>query len=102
MESRPSRVRWSELIQAGVRAASQIKVRFSRLARKLCCIRLASLKLELWDASFDKDCAVGRVLNMWNHLRLPIACDLALPSRGKAGRSSCTFPPVFGQPRRLL
>jgi hypothetical protein len=47
MESNPSTVRWSELIHAGVRAASQIRVRFSMLARKLCCIRLASRKLGL-------------------------------------------------------
>src|SRR5215467_8935853 len=50
MESSPSSVRWSELIQAGVLAASQIRVRFSRLARTLCWMRLASRKLGLWDA----------------------------------------------------
>src|SRR5579864_1455852 len=83
MESRPSRVRWSELIQAGVWAASQIKVRFSRLARKLCWIRLASRKLGLGDACVSNECVVGRTLSMVNHLRLPIACDLALPRLGK-------------------
>src|SRR6266404_8435659 len=77
MESRPSRVRWSELIHAGVRDASRIRVRFSRLARKLCWILLASRKLGLWDACIANECVVGRMLSMWNHLRLPIARDLA-------------------------
>src|ERR1043166_135116 len=86
MESRPSKVRWSELIQVGVRAASQIKVRFSRLARKLCCIRLASLKLGLWDVSFAKDCVVGMVKSP------PITDRLTGPAKpGKGLEGACAF-----------
>src|SRR5689334_14331483 len=83
IDSRPSKVRWSELIQAGVRAASQIKVRFSRLARKLCCIRLASRKLGLWDACIAEECVVGRTLSI---VESPPITDRSRPGTAKPGK----------------
>src|SRR6476660_8404671 len=103
MENRHSRVRWSELIHAGVWAASQIKDRFSRLARKLCWMRLASRKLGLGDACFSNECVVGRTLSMLNHLRLPIACDWPCQGWGKVWKELLApFRQPLAEPCRLL
>src|SRR6476646_2033376 len=65
MEKSPSSVRWSELIHAGVLAASQIKVRFSALARKLCWMRLASRKLSLLEPGSGTVWVDGRLLSIF-------------------------------------
>src|SRR5579859_257923 len=92
MESSPSSVRWSELIHAGVLAASQIKVRFSALARKLCWIRLASRKLVLLESRLGMVWVDGRWLSI---VKSPPIHD-SPATRSLGGRSfgrSCAFPP---------
>src|SRR6476646_11693979 len=93
MESSPSSVRWSELIHAGVLAASQIRVRFSALARKLCWIRLASRKLGLLKLGSGMVWVDGRLLSI---VKSP-PIDDSLATMSEAGRKllegACACPP---------
>src|SRR6476646_1090273 len=92
MESSPSSVRWSELIHAGVLAASQIKVRFSALARKLCWIRLASRKPGLLELVVRRVWVDGRLLSIFE--LPPIHDSPAIwPSLEEKFGRSLPFPP---------